>query len=113
MTKVIRCEGWRIYGGAFTIGPPQWKQCKNDAIVMLKVTQEETQSLPACAKCWKSSIKNEIEIVSVTPLDDSNDRDIVFCQLCGDEVVDNDFLGYWTHKTTKPRHTAVPNIEGD
>ncbi len=37
-SKPVRCEGWRRYGGAFTLGSPRWEQCGNDATVMLEIT---------------------------------------------------------------------------
>jgi hypothetical protein len=64
----MRCEGWRRYGGCFTIGPVKWEQCKNEAIVMLEVEQEKVETLPACLDCWNESLKKGIKIISVTPI---------------------------------------------
>lgn len=70
--KTVRCEGWRRYGGAFTFGPVRWEQCKNDAVVNLKVRQEgEVQEMPGCMECWNEAIENsgKIEILEAKPID--------------------------------------------
>lgn len=64
----MRCEGWRRYGGAFTLGPVKWEQCKEDAIVMLKVKQEKTEELPACLHCWNEGKEKGITILSAEPI---------------------------------------------
>ena len=64
----VRCEGWRRYGGAFTLGPVEWKQCENVAIVMLKVNQGKIEELPACAECWAEVRENKIEVLEVKPI---------------------------------------------
>ena len=67
----MRCEGWRRYGGAFSVGGvPKWQQCKDAATVVLKVKQSDgVQELPACPKCWEEAIGNkDIEILSAAPL---------------------------------------------
>lgn len=61
----MRCEGYRRYGGALTMGKPVWEQCKNDAVVMLTIAQEE--SLPACLVCWEEAEKTES--IQVTKVD--------------------------------------------
>jgi hypothetical protein len=63
-----QCEGWRRYGGAFSLGPTKWKQCTENAIVMLTVKQEKEEELPACNMCWKEAIEKEIKILKVIPL---------------------------------------------
>jgi hypothetical protein len=65
----MRCEGWRRYGGMFTFGKPVWEQCKNDAIVILEVKQEQIEKMPSCMDCWKEAIDRKIEILSASPLD--------------------------------------------
>lgn len=66
---LMRCEGWRKHGGAFALGPIEWLQCENEAIVRLTVTQEgKTEDLPACNVCWHETIENEIPISTVVPL---------------------------------------------
>jgi len=71
----MRCEGWRRYGGVFTFGPVQWKQCENDAVVTLTVHQEgQTKSFPVCMKCWREAISAGIKIESAVPF-----------QACGSE----------------------------
>lgn len=69
----IRCEGYRRYGGAFTLGPVRWVQCKNTAVVMLTVIQEEEAQFPACNICWKECIDKGIQIAKVTPLEAPDD----------------------------------------
>ncbi len=66
----MKCEGWRKEGGAFSLGPVTWEQCKNDATVMIKLQQEgEVSTLPGCQKCWKECIANkEIKVVSVASI---------------------------------------------
>ena len=60
----MRCEGWRRYGGAFTLGPVKWVQCEEDAIAVLKVQQGEVQKIPSCVKCWNEAKENSIKILS-------------------------------------------------
>jgi hypothetical protein len=51
--KPPRCEGWRRRGGAFTLGPVSWEQCKADAVALLTVKQDgEVSTLPGCFQCW-------------------------------------------------------------
>lgn len=51
-----RCEGFRRYGSAFSLGPVTWVQCCETATVMLTVKQDgETQMLPACPTCWEEA----------------------------------------------------------
>lgn len=65
----MQCEGWRRTGGAFTFGPVKWEQCKNNAIVMITVTQDgKTETLPACVECWNECINTKIKISEVKPL---------------------------------------------
>ena len=67
--KETRCEGWRRYGGAFTLGPVTWEQCKNPGIVILTIDQGEgTKKLPACKKCWQEAVANCIKILKTTPI---------------------------------------------
>ncbi len=66
----MQCEGWRRRGGAFSLGPVTWEQCKNDATVNIEVKQEgEVSTLPGCQECWKECIANKgIEVISATPI---------------------------------------------
>jgi hypothetical protein len=62
----VRCEGWRRHGGAFTLGPVTWEQCKNDGIVTLKFKDADTgkvKTLPACKECWAECLENGIKII--------------------------------------------------
>jgi len=65
-----RCQGWRRYGGVFTIGIPVWEQCKEVGTVMIKFKDEKgVRQLPACPHCWKETMKQEgLKILSVTPI---------------------------------------------
>ena len=65
-----RCEGWRRYGGAFTLGRPQWEQCKSDAVVLLTVEQDGKvlKDSPACADCWKEGQKAGIKQIEAKPI---------------------------------------------
>lgn len=68
-TSFIRCEGWRRYGGAFTLGPVHWEQCKEKAVVMIKVKQEgKVDLLPACMTCWHEAIRRGIKILEARPI---------------------------------------------
>jgi hypothetical protein len=53
-----KCEGMRRYGGAFTLGVPQWVPCENDAIATLRILQGngEPVDIPACEECWKEAL---------------------------------------------------------
>ena len=72
----MQCEGWIRRGGAFTLGPVSWEQCKSDGIVILKIRQKidkpKIQSLPACQECWTkvkdNKSDNGAKIISVEPL---------------------------------------------
>jgi len=72
------CEGWRRYGGAFTLGPVQWMQYQNEAVVIIKIKQQDRESsLPACMVCWQEGLDNKhIEIISVTPIKSKTAGDI-------------------------------------
>lgn len=68
-TNQKRCEGWRRYGGAFTLGPVTWKQCKENGSVMLMVKQDnEVKTMPACQTYWQECIDNKVEIIKAKPL---------------------------------------------
>lgn len=65
-----RCDGWRRYGGAFTLGPVKWEQCKNDATVLLTIEQdgEVLKDSPACAECWKEGREKGIKQLEAKPI---------------------------------------------
>ena len=65
-----QCEGWRRYGGAFTLGPVLWKRCKRPGEVILTFKDEsgKTKSLPACKVCWDECISNKVTILEVLPI---------------------------------------------
>ena len=64
----MRCEGWTRKGCIFSMGLPTWSQCKNEAVVMLKVEQEKVEKQPACMDCWNKGIEKGIKILSVEPI---------------------------------------------
>ena len=65
----VRCEGWRRYGGAFTLGPVRWEQCDQDATVMLVYKDDgKRRELPGCAHCWKEAIENKIPTIEARPI---------------------------------------------
>lgn len=69
----MRCEGWRRYGGAFSFGPPVWRQCENEAIVVLTVEQEKIEELPACLECWNEARERDIKIWRAEPLRENSE----------------------------------------
>jgi hypothetical protein len=65
-----RCEGYRRYGGALTIGLPRWVQCENNAVVLLTVEQDGKilENLPTCLECWDEGVKLGAKPTSIQPL---------------------------------------------
>lgn len=76
--KDLRCEGYRCHGGAFTLGPVEWKQCDKKAAVMIKFQQDKkTRELPACHTCWNEVMNSpKIKILSVRPLVDADAEEV-------------------------------------
>jgi len=71
----MRCEGYRRYGGAFTLGPVKWEQCKNDAIAIIECSQDgETKEFPACTECWNEAIEKGIPITKSRPTPAPGDK---------------------------------------
>jgi hypothetical protein len=67
--RATRCEGYRRYGGAFTLGPVRWEQCPENAIVTLTVEQPGGSAVfPACAICWKEAVEKKIKILKAQPI---------------------------------------------
>jgi len=65
----MKCQGWRRYGGAFSLGPVRWEQCDRKPVAMLKVRQDgKDKWLAACPECWTECIENEITILEATPI---------------------------------------------
>lgn len=66
----MRCEGWRRYGGAFTLGPVHWEQCKEEATVILNLKQKgKVQELPSCSTCWAEAMHHpEIRVIDAIPI---------------------------------------------
>lgn len=53
-----RCEGWRRYGGAFSLGPVSWEQCKDNATVTAVFTNlgdKKGKRMPACDHCLREA----------------------------------------------------------
>ena len=71
-TKVerTRCAGWRRYGGAFTLGRAEWKQCENAATLLLRTVEDGKESdVPACERCWREAVGTQsIAILRVEPI---------------------------------------------
>ncbi len=44
-----QCEGFERRGGAFSFGPPQWIQCKNEAKFI--ATKKKNEKVPLCPEC--------------------------------------------------------------
>lgn len=66
-----RCEGWRRHGGAFTLGPVTWTQCKNQGIVTLKFQDADSgkvKTLPACRECWTECLATGVKIIEARPI---------------------------------------------
>lgn len=64
-----QCQGWRRRGGAFTLGPVEWKQCTEQPTVILKVKQSgKTKRMAACPTCWQECIENKIDIADASPI---------------------------------------------
>ncbi len=52
-----RCEGFRRYGGAFSLGPVTWEQCRETATVMLTIREKKHRgTFPACQTCWNEAL---------------------------------------------------------
>lgn len=76
-----RCEGWTRTGGVFSLGPPTWSQCPNDAVVLLEVEQNDggkvsTTKQPACMNCWKEAQSWPIKILSATPISENAEQSV-------------------------------------
>ena len=67
--EMTRCEGWRR-GGAFSLGPAQWRRCEKPATVVLKLDQGgEISELPACEHCWNECLETkEIKVLGAKTL---------------------------------------------
>lgn len=70
MSETMQCDGWRRYGGAFTIGPAKWQRCKGRPVVVMRVIQDEKpKTVNACLECWGEALDNEdIKIESSEPI---------------------------------------------
>lgn len=74
MADEIRCEGYRRYGGAFTLGLIKWVRCEEVAVVNITIEQDEDgrtykKTYPACMKCWNEAIESEsITVLNATPI---------------------------------------------
>ena len=64
-----QCEGYRRYGGAFSLGPVTWEQCKKVATVLLTISEgSKEQTLPSCQVCWDECLQNNIKVIRVKPI---------------------------------------------
>ena len=66
----MRCEGMVRHGGALTFGLPYWTQCENNAVVMVKIIQDDKNGeFPGCLDCWKrATTESGIEVISAEPI---------------------------------------------
>jgi hypothetical protein len=65
-----QCQGFRRYGGAFTLGPVRWEQCKEAPIVLITLisgTTGKPTTMPACNTCWLECINQKVELIKVEP----------------------------------------------
>jgi len=70
----MRCEGQERRGGAFSMGPVVWKQCKADATVMLTAVQNgKEENQPSCQKCWQKALDFGITITKAVPIEVKNE----------------------------------------
>tara|TARA_Y100000310_G_scaffold56232_1_gene51603 strand:+ start:31532 stop:31816 length:285 start_codon:yes stop_codon:yes gene_type:complete len=73
----LKCNGYRRYGGAFTLGNPEWEKCRETPTVMIKVKNVK-KAMPACPHCWQELLDSDDdaqEIESVEPIiDDAGDN---------------------------------------
>lgn len=68
-----RCEGWRRYGGVFSLGPVTWVQCQSEGDVLLTIRENGVErTLPACKTCWQECIDTHIDIIRVVPIVDKS-----------------------------------------
>jgi hypothetical protein len=52
----MRCEDYVRHGGMMTFGRPIWKQCKNEATVLVTARnkgEKPKTTLPLCNECFK------------------------------------------------------------
>jgi hypothetical protein len=60
-----RCEGYRKYGSFMTLGPREWEQCKNPAVMLVRVDQRfvdqrevvVNKNVRCCAECYQEFLK--------------------------------------------------------
>jgi len=65
----IRCEGYRRYGGAFTLGPVKWEQCKENATVMITIEQDgKVSDFPACNTCGEEGRQKGLKQIAAKPI---------------------------------------------
>ena len=71
----VRCEGYRRFGGAFSLGPVTWQQCSERAIAVLTIEQDgKVQDVPACSKCWTEAMYyGGIKITATRPVAPNNE----------------------------------------
>lgn len=67
--KSSQCEGYRRYGGAFSLGPAKWLRCEGKPIVMLTIEGKD-ESLASCLKCWNECKANDLPITNAELLNE-------------------------------------------
>jgi hypothetical protein len=71
MKKKTQCEGWRRYGGVFTLGPVKWEQCKETATVTALITNpdEKPKGFAACDHCLIEALTTTgMKVAKIKPI---------------------------------------------
>lgn len=76
---MTQCQGMTRHGGVFTLGRPWWEQCKNEAVVLLKIKQKPggwghditEGTFPACQACADKAEKEGIQVLKRIPIEHS------------------------------------------
>lgn len=55
---MARCEIFRRYGGAFSLGPVRWEQCPNEATVQGVDPKFPDATVPVCSECVPETVKS-------------------------------------------------------
>lgn len=69
----MQYEGWRRYGVAMSFGKPEWRQCENEAEVIIEFKKDDlTQKLPGCKGCLQKCRDTGMDILSVEPIESTD-----------------------------------------
>jgi len=64
-----KCAGKRRFGGAFTMGIPEWRDCPDEP-TMAVVLEGQEEAMPCCINCMKELGSFGYQIKSVCGLGD-------------------------------------------